>query len=69
MPHLNFLASVIKYEQLSGCSILAARFSTLISRKACSSEIVEMLPRLTSTVEMALATADRETAVAEAAAG
>ena len=48
MPHPGFLASAVKYEQLSGCSIFAAHFSTHISQKACSSEIVEMWPHLTS---------------------
>ena len=45
MPHLDFLVSVVKYEQLSGYSVLVAHFMTRISWKVCSLEIMEMWPR------------------------
>ena len=55
MLHSDFLTSAVKYEQLSGCSFLVACFSMHISRKACSTKIVEMWPCLTSRYHLASA--------------
>jgi hypothetical protein len=48
VPHSNFLSSAVEYEQLYGCSVSVAHFSMCISQKACSLEIMEMWPCLTS---------------------
>jgi hypothetical protein len=53
MSHLDFLTSAVKYEQVPGYFVLAARSTMCISQKTCSLEIMEMWPRLTSRYRLA----------------